>query len=40
MTYLMVDRPSSATDERLFAPLEKILHDLGFPFLDADASRN
>ena len=39
MTYLMVDRPSSATGEGLFASPEKVLCDLGFPFLDTDACR-
>ena len=39
MTYLTVDRPSSATGEGLFASLEKVLCDLGFPFLDTDACR-
>ena len=39
MTYLTVDRPSSATGEGLFTSLEKVLCDLGFPFLDTDACR-
>ena len=41
MTYLTVDchRPSSATSEGLFASLEKVLCDLGFPCLDSDACR-
>jgi len=39
MAYLTTDRPSSATGKGLFASLEKVLCDLGFPYLDSDASR-
>ena len=30
MTYLIVDRPSSATGKGLFTSLEKVLHDFEF----------